>query len=78
MIITSNQQINKKGVIPQHGQEHTGNNKNAQRDGPAQNDPSYHDRARRGRVPKLHGQRVRAPGVDRLPEGRQRLELPPL
>ncbi len=45
------------------------------RHGAAQDDPRGHDRAWRRRLARLHGQRVRAPRVDRLPQARGRLSM---
>mmetsp|Transcript_15557 Transcript_15557/g.33796 ORF Transcript_15557/g.33796 Transcript_15557/m.33796 type:complete len:270 (-) Transcript_15557:2855-3664(-) len=48
------------------------------RSGPPQDDQAYRPGLGWRRLPDLHGQRVRPPGVDRFPAPRERLELPPL
>ena len=69
-------QADGQGDVLPHGSR-VGEYRDRPRHGAAQDDPPDDHLDGRAGLPQLHGQRVRAPRVDRLPARRQRLELRP-
>ena len=63
-----------KGDVRTHGPR-LAKSGHRSRHGTAQDDPARHDLGGRGRLPQLHGQRIRTSRMDRLSARGQRLEL---